>query len=164
MPRSTMRKVCLFCLVALVGAVLVSGCAFWHSGTVGHTVDEPYEHVFRGALEMLRGREFEIRTADREAGRIETERRAIEDSRVRGPVEKATVTLKPKGDGQTKVKLLLVFVDQADGRPVPVPQDGDGERGDDIAAAVMDRAYGTGAVYDNYLDGIERRARKQREE
>jgi hypothetical protein len=77
------------------------------------------------------------------------------------PVEKARVTLDPDGS-QTDVHLFLQFVDQVSGPPRRVPDDGDDERTDDVARAVLDRSYDAAVVYDDYLDAIEERVRTLR--
>jgi len=143
--------------------VLVMGCSSWHPGAVDRTVEEPYDEVFQATLDLLWDRQFPLRTIDRQEGTIESGRRSIEDKNVGGPVEKVTVRLERIGARKTKVQLLLVFADQAEGNPLRVPRDGDGKRADDVARAAVDRSIDTGTVYDDYLDAIEQRTREQQE-
>jgi len=145
-----------------VSFLLLGGCAsFWHPGSVGQTVDAEYGVVFQATIDALQKRRFSIKRADRKDGVIETNRRSLRDVRAKGPVEKATVRLKKKRNQNTRVTLLLVFGNQSSGSPHSVSHDGDDERADDLVEAVLDRAYDTGHVYDNYINSIKRHVRER---
>lgn len=145
-------------VVALSGCVLLPT-----SGGIDRSVDAPADRVFRAAVDVLRDRSFTLKEINRAQGRIVTHRRPVGPAGTGSPhpVEKATVRLQADGD-QTDVRLFLQFVDQVSGPPRRVPDDGDDERTDDVARAVLDRSYDAAVVYDDYLDAIEEHVRTLR--
>lgn len=137
-------------VVALSGCVLLPT-----SGGIDRSVDAPADRVFRAAVDVLRERGFTLKEIDRAQGRLVTDRRAVGPTGTEAarPVEQAKVRLEADGD-QTDVRLFLQFVDQVSGPPRRVPDDGDDERADDVAHAVLDRSYDADVMYDQYLDTI----------
>lgn len=129
-----------------------------HPGSIDRTFAGGYDQLFRATYEMLRHRGFPIERIDRDAGQIVTGRRPVDLSREGRPVEKVSARLKRDEAGDTNISLSLVFVDQASDPRPSIPDDGDGERADDVFEAAVSQSFDAAAVYDAYLDAIQTRA------
>lgn len=146
-----------FVLVAVEFCLVLSACSHLHPGSVDRTFEGRYDRVFQATFEMLRERQFPLKRVDGGAGRIVTGRRPIQVIREMRPVEKVDARVK-RGEGRDiKVRLVLVFVDQASDPQRSVRDDGDDQRTDDVLEVAVSRSFDAGAVYDAYLDAIQER-------
>jgi len=152
-------------MILLTGMITVfAGCLLLpRSGGIDRSIDAPVDRVLQAAVDVLQDWGFALEKIDRSAGLIVTERRpsGVGTNRSPRPVEKAEVRLEANGS-QTTVHLSLQFVDQVSGPPRRVSDDGDDERTDDLARAVLDRSADADVVYDDYLDAIADRVRDLR--
>lgn len=122
-------------------------------------MDGSYDQVFQAALEVLEAREFPIKRADRETGEIETGKRPVDGLEPSHPVETVQARVKSHEEGAS-VQLMMTFLERRpDGPASPPPVKGTSQS-EEAAEEAIDRS----AIYDEYLDAIERRVRELREE
>lgn len=149
------------CTLVVFFAVSLSGCLpFLQSGGIDREVEGSADEVFQATLEELRAREFPIKRADRDEGRIVTGRRPLRGEPSPRPVETVNARIEQASESKTELHLFFAFVDQVSGPPRPVPDDGDDERADDVVEAALSRSYDASAVYDEYFRSIRARIRE----
>lgn len=149
-------------LVLTLGPGL-SGCSTLHPGSVDRSLEGRYEQVVRATVEVLRDRGFPLKRVELAVGRIVTGRRPVRMGREGRPVEKVNARLERSGPGEVKVSLSLVFVDQGSDPQRSIPDDGDDNRTDDVFEAAISRSFDAAAVYDAYLDAIQKRTNRRQE-
>lgn len=150
-----------FAILAVVLLLPTACLPFLHPGSVDREVEGTYTQVFQATLEELEERGFPIKGVDRDEGTIVTGNRPVWLIETYRRVEKAEAQIE-EDDGEVEVSLLLSFVDQVSGKPLPVPDDGDDDRADDVLGAAFDRTLSASAIYDEYLDAIEDRVEEMR--
>ncbi|HKL87744.1 MAG TPA: hypothetical protein VJ884_01990 [Salinibacter sp.] len=144
-----------FLLLAL--PLSLAGClSFLHPGSVDRSMNGSYDQVFQATLEVLGAQGFPLKRVDRENGRIVTGRRPVQMGTAGRRVEKAEAYIEDD-DGTVDVRLLLGFSDQYSSPPPRVRDRNRNGRSDDVTAAAISRSLDAGAVYDDYLDAIEKR-------
>lgn len=149
-----------FPTVVLGVAVLsfsLPACANLHPGSVGRTFEGQYERVFQATFEVLQQCQFPMKRVDRKAGRIVTTRRPIQVVEGAHPVRKVDARIEEGESGEVKVRLFLLFVDQTSGSTQDVPGHDNDERTARLFTAAVERSVDAGAVYDTYLDAIQKR-------
>lgn len=123
------------------------------------TMDGSYDQVFQATLEVLEAREFPITKAARETGDIETGKRPVDGLEPSHPVETVQARVK-RQEGGTSVRLMMTFLE-------PRPDDPGSRLGEDEESQsdeAVEKAIDRSAIYDEYLDAIERRVRDLRGE
>jgi hypothetical protein len=157
MPSASPLPSRLFLIVCFVG---LTGClSFLHPGSVDRSIDARYDQVFRATLEVLESEGFPLERVDRADGRIETGRRPAPMRTSGRRVETVDAYIEEDG-GTVTLRLLLAFTDQVSEAPPRIRDRNDDGRADDVAAEAVSRSVSASAVYDDYLDAIERRARE----
>ena len=144
--------------VGLALVFLLTGCSYLHPWATDRDIEGSYDRVFRATLEILEAREFPIEQVNRDDGRIVTGKRPVRVIEGRRRVEKARARIEPDG-GEVDVRLFLTFMDQSGTVQRRRP---DRKRKD--AAAIVDKALSSSAIYDEYLDAIEKRVDGPRRE
>lgn len=134
--------------------LLLSGCSHLHPWATNRDIEGSYDQVFQATLETLEARRFPFEEVDREEGRIVTGKRPVRVIETHRRVEKARARIQPDGDGEAEVQLFLTFMDQSGTVRPPAPDDEDEE-----AEAAASKALSSSAIYDEYLDAIEKRVR-----
>jgi hypothetical protein len=135
----------LFLLLVLVG------CSHLHPWATDRDIEGTYDQVFQATLETLKAREFPIKEADREEGRIVTGKRPVRVIETYRRVE--TVRAYVEEDrGSAEVRLVLTLTDQSGTVQRRPPK---GER--KLAEAAADNALSSSAIYDEYLDATQER-------
>jgi hypothetical protein len=143
-------------IAAAVLALTAAGCLpFLHPWATDRDVDGSYTQVFQATLEVLRARDFPIERADRDEGLIETGKRPVDGVGPYHPVETVRAEIDDVDGGDVDVRLVLTFLEPRPPSPPPPPRG----RGDHRSSDVAETAVSRSAVYDDYLDAIERRVR-----
>lgn len=142
--------------VATMMMVLV-GCSYLHPWATDRNIEGSYDQVFQATLEMLEARQFPIEEVNRTEGRIVTGKRPVRVIEARRRVEKARARVESE-EGGADVRLFLTFMDQTG-----TVQRREPDRKSEEAEAVAETVLSRSAIYDEYLDAIEKRVAEFRD-
>jgi hypothetical protein len=135
------------------------GCSHLHPWATDRDIEGSYDRVFQATLTVLEDRQFPITKVDREEGRIVTGKRPVHLIEAYRRVETVRARIEPEDGEETDVTLFLTLMDQSGTVHRRVP-----DRKNERVEAVMDKAFSSSAIYDDYLDAIEQRVKDLREE